>query len=394
MGASLPTVVLRKGRAKPLWHGHPWVFSQAIARVEGEAQDGALVRVADDEGREIGRAFFEASSLIRARIVARGEEPVDGAFFDRRLRACVELRRRALDLPREGTNGFRLVNSEGDFLPGLIVDVFGDALVVWCGTAGMRTRLEGIADALERIVAPRAIVLASEGPARVLRGTLGDAPQTVTENGFRYACDLLGGQKTGFYFDQRENRRLVESYARGRRVLDAYCYSGSFALHAARGGASRVLAVDASLPAAELADENARANGLEVEVIHDDAARALRRAREAGDRFDLVVLDPPKFAPRASATGEALRAYRALNAAALHVIDEGLLLTASCSHHVGESELVRAVAEAATDASRRVAVLEVRGQAPDHPWLAACPEGRYLTMLVCAVSRRPGDRDG
>lgn len=393
----IPVVHLRRGRAKPLWHGHPWVFAEAIARVDGSPEDGDLVVVVDSDARALGQGFFSARSQLRVRLCATAGEAVGPRFFEARLRLCAALRRDVLGLPNGETNGYRLVHGEGDRLPGLIVDVYDDVLAVQFLTSGMKRREADVLAALQAVCAPRAIVeVASveaqrkEGfvaPTQVVRGELSEAALVVRENGLSMGCDLLHGQKTGYYFDQRENRRRVAELAGGRHVLDAYSYTGGFACAAAKAGARRVVAVDSSERAAVLCGENAARNGLSIEVVHDDVARALRAAKDAHERFDFVLLDPPKFAPRAEVTGDALRAYRALNAAALELMDEGLLATASCSHHVGEAELGRALTEAAKDAGRVLQVLEVRGQAADHPWLVACPESRYLTFFLCRVTR-------
>lgn len=387
--------LLKRGRAKPLWHGHPWVFSEAIARVEGDPQDGEVVDVADDEGRLIGRGFFSGRSQIRVRMITRGDAPADDALLCRRLAEAVRLRAHVLGLPNADTDGYRLVHGEGDRLPGLVVDRYGDLLAVQFLSAGMKRREESLLGALEDLLRPRAIAEIAapevqrlegfEAQTRIVRGEAPSGTWTIRENGIRFAVDVLGGQKTGHYFDQRENRRAVAALATGRRVLDAYAYTGGFALAAARAGASQVVAVDSSERACALARDNAAHNGLAVDVVHEDVARYLREAARAGDRFDLVVLDPPKFAPRAETTGDALRAYRAVNAAALALLWGGILATASCSRRVGEAELGRALTEAAKDAGRTVQVLEVRSQGPDHPWLAACPESRYLTLFLCLV---------
>jgi 23S rRNA (cytosine1962-C5)-methyltransferase len=373
------------------------VFSEAISRVEGEPADGDVVAVADEAGRVIGRGLYSAGSQIRVRLLARPGEEVDDALVRRRLEEAIRMRREVLGLPDGDTDGYRLVHSEGDRLPGLVVDVFGDCLAVQFLTTGMKRREARILDLLEDLLHPRAIaeVAAPEAQrlegirarTRVVRGTAPEGPWEIRELGLRFLCDVLEGQKTGFFFDQRENRRAVAALARGRRVLDGYSYTGAFACHAARAGAVRVVAVDSSERALGLARENARHNELTVEVVHEDMARYLKEAAEAGVRFDLVILDPPKFAPRAETTGDALRAYRAVNLAALHLLEEGILASASCSHRVGEAELGRALTEAAKEAGRALKVLEVRSQGPDHPWLVACPESRYLTFFLCQVGR-------
>jgi len=392
-----PVVHIRRGRAKPLWHGHPWVFSDAIGGIDGAPQDGDLVHVIDHEGRPLGQGFFSARSSLRVRLIASHEERVDAALFTSRLETALATRNDVLGLPSHETTGYRLVHGEGDRLPGLVIDVYGDVVAVQLGAIGMKRRENDIYDALEALLSPRAIIEVAVADAqkhegilsvtRVVRGAL-EGELVVKENGLSFGVDLLHGQKTGYYFDQRENRRVVAKMAKDKRVLDAYSYTGGFAIAAAKAGAESVVAIDSSERAAQACQENAKRNDVHVDVVHEDVARAFKMAKDAGDAFDLIILDPPKFAPRASVTGDALRAYRAVNAAGLELVnDGGLFVTASCSHHVGEAELQRALTEAAKDAKKSVQVIEVRGQAPDHPWLVACPESRYLTLFICVVQR-------
>ena len=388
-------VFVRRGRSRPLWHGHPWLFSEAIARIDGTPTDGDEVLVCDHEGRAIGRGLFAAGSQIRVRLYGAPDEGLDRALWHRRIAAALALRKRVLRLPDADTTGYRLVHGEGDRLSGLVIDVFDDVVVVQLGTPGLARRLGELVDVLRECLAPRAIVRAappavarqggSPMGAEVVDGAL-DGPVVIRENGLEFECDLIGGQKTGFYFDQRENRARVAGFAPGRAVLDAYSYVGGFALSCARAGAREVVAIDSSSRAIQSLQANARRNGLSVETLHEDVSRALKALAAAGRSFELVILDPPKLAPRADTRDDALRAFRAINALGLSLVKEGLFVTASCAHHVGEVDLMRALAEAAKEAHRTVQVLEVRTQAPDHPVLIACPESRYLTLLLCAVS--------
>lgn len=393
MRPEVPSVVIRQGRSKPLWHGHPWVFSEAIARTEAALQPGEEVRVLDHEGRFIGRGFASPHSQIRVRIASRADEPLDTAWFERRLREARALRAR-LELPSADTTAYRLVNSEGDFLPGLVVDVYGDAAVVQFATVGMKRREEVIYDLVERVVPVRTVYEASasgfaqlEGfvsEPRVVRGEV-RALAPCLEHGIRLEIDPLTGQKTGYFLDQRENRARVMRLARGARVLDLYCYMGGFGLAAARGGASSVTIVDVSSRALERAAATFAANGLgPVEAVESDVFRWLEQA-PAG-RYDLVVCDPPKFARARKDVPAALKGYRRLNMLALAVCAPGAIFcTASCSQLVSEQELERVLAAAAKDVHRRVQVVEVAYQAADHVVPVSFPEGRYLKFFVCRV---------
>ncbi len=393
----MAVVHLRPNHVKPVWAGHPWVFAQAIARIEGEAAAGDAVDVVDPSRTFLGRGFLSPRSAIPVRILTRKRgESADEDLLIRRLREAIAWRRDVLGLPSAQTDGYRMVNSEGDGLPGLIVDRIGEVLVVQTGTIGMRRRVDRIVDVLVSDLKPKVVLESGPGaaaakeelepPRGVLVGTL-DGAVSFRERGLSLQARPFGGQKTGFFFDQRENRTLVESLSKGKRVLDAYCYSGAFALAAARGGAREVLGVDTSLPALELGAENARANGLAVGFERADVANVLKSAGSRGPRFDLIVLDPPKLAVDRKSAGRAQTAYRNVNAAAMRALEPGgLLFTCSCSQSVGPDFLQRLVGLGARDAGRTASVLDVRGQGPDHPVPAAFPEGRYLSCLLVRVS--------
>jgi 23S rRNA (cytosine1962-C5)-methyltransferase len=389
----MPTVVLKPGRAKPLWFGHPWVYSEAVERAD-DVEPGAEVRVLDHDGRFIGRGFANPRSQILVRVAERNDRPLDERWLAGRLADARTLRAR-LGFPSADTDAYRLVNSEGDLLPGLIVDVFGDAAVVQMTTLPMKQREAQILDALTALLSPRTIFEASSGgaaqrvegfsaQARVARGE----PRTEVpcrENGAALVVEPLSGQKTGWYLDQRENRELVGRLARGARVLDLYTYAGGFSLAAARGGARQVTAVDVSTRALERARQNFGLSGLDVpELVESDVFRWLEAA--PGAAFDLVVCDPPKFARARKDLEAALRGYRRLNALALAACaDDAILATASCSQLVDEHAFERMLAGAAKDAHRTLQVLRVSYQAADHVVPVAFPEGRYLKMFFCRV---------
>jgi len=388
---ALPRLILARGHVQPIWAGHPWVFAQAVARWEGNAQPGAELIVCDSRGEPLGRALHSPGSAIVARLYTRdASRPIDAALFEQRLRLAIE-RRAQLGLPSDETTGFRLVHAEGDDLPGLIVDRMGDALSVQWGSIGLSQRAEEILDLLERLLAPRAIVdRTSQRSARqegftprsgILRGDADLAEFDFLERGLRFRIPLALGQKTGFYFDQRPLRARVEQLSAGRRVLDAYCYTGSLALAAARGGASELLAIDSSGPALQVAARIAAENGLAERIAWVEADAPAELARRSG--FDLVICDPPKLAPGRGARGRAGDAMRRIAALGHRATREGgLLVLCSCSAALGPAELTRALALGARDAGRRALVWERFSQGPDHPVPAAFPEGLYLSTVI------------
>jgi 23S rRNA (cytosine1962-C5)-methyltransferase len=390
-------VKLRPGHVQPVWTGHPWVFAQAIDSVDGTPQAGDVVDVVDPRGSMLGRGLWSPGSSVPVRIYTRRDEAIDVRLFEERFDRALELRRDVLHLPSAETTGYRLVHGEGDGLPGLIVDVYDRVVAVQALTVGVERRLATLVGPLAERVGAR-VVLSVPAPARiadreglvrgegVLQGTL-DGPPTFRERGLVLTAQV-GGQKTGYYLDQRENRALVEELARGRRVLDLFTFTGGFALSAARGGAREVVAVDSSLTALERAAEHATANGL-AERIHfhrGDVRKNLGGVADKGEPFDLVILDPPKLAERRKDLTSALRLYRHLNAMAMRrLAPGGLLVTCSCSQLVSGSDFVRTVSLAARDAGRPASILRTSSQGPDHPVPVAFAEGRYLKLLLLHV---------
>jgi len=409
-------VIVRRGRAKPLWRGHPWVFLDSIARIDGEAGAGDLVDVAAEDGREIGSGFFSPRSRIAVRILLRpgtgggdgGPGPTSPAatdvggdvgadFFRARLAQALRLRDETLLLPVV-TDGYRLVHSEGDYLPGLVVDRFARCLAVQFSTIGMHRRREVILDALEELLAPAAIfevpdrriceIEGIEATGGLVRGNDPGEPPSIIENGVTFRIGLSGGQKTGFYTDQRDNRHTVGRLVRDRSVLDLYTYTGGFGLYAAVNGASDVTAIDSSGPALALAVENGMLNhGRQVRFRRADAREALNEFHREGRRFDVVICDPPRFARDRGSAKKALTAYRDLHLRALRVIERGGVLAASsCSGAVDEASFEETLRDAAYDVGRSLQVLHRGGQAPDHPVLTTCPEGRYLKFVLACVT--------
>jgi 23S rRNA (cytosine1962-C5)-methyltransferase len=371
------------------------VFAQAVARVTGDPKPGDEVAVLDPTGRPLGRGFWSPESAIVVRLVTRdAAQAIDDEFFTRRIVGARALRA-LVSLPAAETTGYRLIHAEGDGLPGLIVDVYGDVLVLQLLTLGMALRRELVVAALVRAFAPRAIVLGASGrgaEATDLReGDLlyGEPVERFTfqERGLRFDLPALGTQKTGYYFDQREHRAEVERIAAGRDVLDACSYVGGFSLAAARGGARSVLALDSSAPALANGESLARLNGLsQISFERADVRERFELLAAEQRRFELVILDPPKLVPTVKHIERGRRAYRKLNAQALRLVAEGgVLVTCSCSAALSETEFLRMLAFAAGDAKREVSILRVGKQGPDHPLLPGFAEGSYLKTAFAVV---------
>ncbi len=389
-------VILRAGRVQPVWAGHPWVFAQAVQRVDGAPAPGDVVEVLDPKGKHLGRGFWSPGSSIPVRIITRREDQsLDEACLAHRIEAAAA-HRRELGLPGEATDGYRLIHAEGDGLPGLIVDVFGDVAVIQLLTIGMKRREGAIFGAVARTTGARTLVEVPGGRAqkregievepRVVRGPDVDELR-FSERGIEYAIPTSLTQKTGFYFDQRDNRALVEKLARGKRVLDLYSYVGAFSMAAARGGAREALAFDSSAAVIAQGASIAHANGLgdRVRFARGDVRHVLGKLLEERERFDLVIVDPPKLAPTVRHLARAQTAYRRLNARALEVLERGgILVSCSCSGALRADDLLRTLSLAARDAARDVTLLHMGQQGLDHPTPAAFPEGRYLK---CAVLR-------
>jgi 23S rRNA (cytosine1962-C5)-methyltransferase len=385
-------VLLRQGRARPLWFGHPWVYANAVGRVEGSPEPGDVVTLSDHDGRFIGRGFYNPRSQIPVRLCTRGDEPIDAAFFRARVARAKAIRAR-LGLPSAETNVYRLINSEGDDLPGLVVDIYGDAAVAQMTTLGIAARRNEIFDALEAELGVKTIFELApaayaelEGfvaTSRVARGeSRGLLP--VIEAGIKLEVEPLGGQKTGMFIDQRETRARVGALARGARVLDCYAYAGGFSLAAARGGAASVTAIDSSARAVARIEAHAAANGATIEAVEADVFRYLETATPRA--FDLVVIDPPKFARARKDLDAARKGYERLNALALQTLAPGgVLVTCSCSQNVDAEAFERIVAAGAKQAGREVRVFERRGPAACHLLPPAFPEGQYLKVLFCLV---------
>jgi 23S rRNA (cytosine1962-C5)-methyltransferase len=383
----MATVILAPGRDRAARRRHPWVMSGAVARVDGAAAAGDLVSVMSPDGEILGYGHFSPGSQIRVRLLAFGKDEAGEALIGERVTAALRLREALPGLA--GTDAVRLVNAEGDGLPGLVVDRYADVLVVRPSTAGMLRRADAVAEALRAAVPARAALLRPDTvslrqenvPARE-RVLFGEAPAgavRIDEHGRSYRVDPLRGQKTGFYLDQRDARDLVQSLARGRRVLDAFAYTGGFAVAALQGGAAHATLVESSKDALALAGENVAFARERVEVVADDAFHFLRGA---GPAFDLLVIDPPPLARRKGDVQRAARAYKDVLMHALRrAAPEAHLLAFACSHHVGPELFQQIAFGASLDAGRSLRVLGHLEAPADHPVALDHPEGRYLTGL-------------
>jgi len=391
-------VTLRSGREKSLRHRHPWVFSGAIESLSGEPQPGEVVELRDARGAFLARGYYNAQSRIRARVLTWEDRPVDDAFWRGRVAAAVA--RRAALAADAATSAYRLIHAEADLLPGLIADRYGDVVVVQVLTAGVERAREVILDALAAETGARRVFERSDTASRVREGLAaavgcvrGDAVAaeavTIVENGLRFEVNVAGGQKTGFYLDQRASRARVAAAAAGRPVLDVFCNTGGFGIAALHAGAASVSFLDSSAPSLQALERNLALNGLdgsEHELIHGDAFEALRSLRDGGRRFGLVVLDPPRFAVNRHQLDKAMRAYKDVNLLAMELLaPDGVLATFSCSQAVDIANFTMAVSWAGVDARRDVQILERLGQAEDHPVLVSFPESEYLKGLLCRV---------
>ena len=395
--ARAPTVVLRTRRAKPFFFHHPWVFSGAIGRVDGPPAAGDEVDVVSHDGKFVARGLWNSRSQIQIRLYTwQADQALDPAFWRERIVRAIRLRDR---LPgyADPDGACRLVFSESDGLSGLIVDRYGPYLSVQVTSLAVAMRLEPITAILQDLCSPQGVYLRTDrgvGKAegldltcRLLAGDVPEQPVAVTIDGMVWHVDLRHGQKTGLFMDQRENWRAAAGLAQGRRCLDMCCYQGGFALSCARAGAASVLAADVSTSAIELARRNADTNGLthvefSVAKMFDFLCDLARR----NERFDMVVCDPPKFARSASGVRSAWNAYRQLNERALDLLEpDGLLVTCCCTQHVDRTMWLEILHEAAHNVRRELQVIAFRGQTPDHPVVASCPETEYLKCFVCRV---------
>jgi len=386
-------VVLKPGREKSVRNRHPWVFSGAIQRAEGQDD---LVRVVSSQGEYLATGTLNRRSQITVRLLTwDASEEVDGAFWRRRLERAISGRARVAADP--ATSAYRLVHAEADGLPGLIVDRYGPWLVMQCLTTGMAQRREEIATLLAELLSPAGIYGRDDADVRLKEGlaletgrVLGEEPPDrveVVEHGHRFLVDVKRGHKTGFYLDQRENRQRAAAYCAGREALNAFAYTGAFGVYAGRAGARSVANVDTSAEALGLAGENLALNGCQPqEMVTGDVFQVLRRYRREGRTFDLVILDPPKFATSQAEVMDAARGYKDVNLLALRLLRPGgVLITFSCSGLVSSDLFQKIVFGASVDAGREAQIVERLAQGSDHPVLLTFPESAYLKGFVCRV---------
>ena len=384
-------IILRKNEEHRIIGGHPWAFSNEIKETRGSPAMGDVVELLTAGELTLGIGLYNPHSLIAFRLLSQVIEEIDTEFFRKRISRALDLRKTLYP----DSEAYRLVHGEGDYLPGLVVDRFNEYCVVQTMSHGMDIRLPMICDALDSMLAPKGIIERNEAPLRtleelpqkkgVVRGEAGCT--TITLNGLLYRVDVLEGQKTGFFLDQRENRSAVARYCRHAQVLDCFCNDGGFSLSAARGGATAVTGLDGSEEAIKNATENARLNGLTgVEFKQADIFEALPALAEKDVRFDVVILDPPSFTRSRKNVQTAKKGYKELHAGAFRLLKKGgTLATASCSHHIEPEVFLSIVDETARKAGRHIQLLEWRGAAPDHPTLASVPETRYLKFGIFRV---------
>jgi 23S rRNA (cytosine1962-C5)-methyltransferase len=384
-------VVLKKNEEHRVISGYLWVFSNEIASVRGEPEIGDVVELIRHDEKFLGLGFYHPHSLIAFRLLTTEREEISIAFFERRIQQALTLRKKLY--PYSET--YRLVYGESDFLPGLVVDKYNEYLSFQALSAGIERKTTMICDVLESIFHPKAIIARNDIGIRsleqlpiekkVLRGTM--SVTIINDGNVKFEIDVLNGQKTGFFLDQRENRQTIHRYVRSANVLDGFCNEGGFALHAASAKATTVRGLDSSELAIAKAKINSRLNdasGVEFEV--GDVFDRLKEFYDEGKRFDVVILDPPSFTKSKKNITTALRAYQGINNTALRLINSGgFLITASCSHHITEEGFLSAIEQSAIKAKRRLQLLEFAGAAPDHPVHPAMPETKYLKFAIYAV---------
>lgn len=386
---NLPIVHVVNGRQKKLLQGHPWVYGNEIERVEGEIEDGGLVTVVDFRGRYMGTGFYNSKSLIAVRLLTHRQEEITDELIASRVKAACDYRRFVMNRP--GTDSCRLIYGEADRLPGVIADRFGGVIVLQVLALGMERFTQTIADALLACEKPDCLLLQNDDAirrkegmecfTRVLYGTLPEE-NIIHENGVKLAVDVLGGQKTGYFLDQKDNHLFVRQFCKDARVLDCFSYIGAFALNAAAAGAKEVTAVDISEAAVQLIEKNAALNGADITAVCANCFDFLRAQVKAGEKYDVVVLDPPAFTKAHANMASACRGYKEIALSAMRLLPAGgVLATHSCSYHMPEEVFVNTVLSAAQDLHRQVRVITLSRQDIDHPVLAGYPESHYLKSL-------------
>ncbi len=394
---ALTKLTIRKGKEARVAGGYPWVFAGEVYRLPPAELDGELVIVEDHRGRFLGQGLVNSQSNILVRLLSRQRETIDQAFFEQRLRQAVVFRTRYAGLRGGSDDACRLVHAEADGLPGLIVDRYADYLVVQALSLGMSRRLPMLVEILVELLSPRGVYERSDVLVRALEGleqrsgllwgALPPDDLIINEGGMRFRVDVVNGQKTGFFLDQRLNRARVRDLAQGR-VLNTFCYTGGFSIAAALGAATEVVSIDISADAVRLGALNAGLNGVSERCVWREANAfdALRELEKSDERFDMVILDPPAFTKNKGSIPGALRGYKEINLRALRLLNPGgVLVTSSCSHHISPAMFTEILASAAGDTRKRVRVIASCGASPDHPVLPSAPETDYLKCLFAEV---------
>ncbi|MDD1784410.1 class I SAM-dependent methyltransferase [Enterovibrio sp. ZSDZ35] len=392
-----PSVYLVKGREKSLRRRHPWVFSRGIQRIEGKPSLGQTVDVYDHQGQWLARGAFSPNSQIRVRVWTFEQEEINVDFFKKRLQNAQGLR--DVLAARDGLTGYRLIAAESDGLPGITIDRYENFLVCQLLSAGAEAQMQNLVDALVELYPECSIYERSDVSVRkkeglkertgVLHGDMPPASVVIEENGVKISVDITGGHKTGFYLDQRDSREAAIKYVNGKRVLNCFCYTGGFGLYSLKGNAEEVINVDVSQPALDIAKSNAEMNGFDTakaQFVNADVFKLLREYRDSGELFDVVIMDPPKFAESKAQLTGACRGYKDINMLAMQILKPGgTLLTYSCSGLMDNALFQKIIADAALDAHREVQFIERFEQAADHPVDSAYPEGFYLKGFACYV---------
>ncbi|AZR73832.1 SAM-dependent methyltransferase [Anoxybacter fermentans] len=388
----MTNVILRKRKNRRIENGHPWIYDNEILKIEGEVKPGDIVNVLNHARSFIGRGYINPNSKIRIRLLTREDEEIDRNFFRRRITRAWEYRKRFYD-----TSSCRVIFGEADFLPGLIVDKFGDYLVIQTLALGIDQYKEMIVELLDEIIQPKGIYERNDVPVRELEGLPQkkgflkgefDTVVEIEENGIRMLVDLAEGQKTGYFLDQKENRAAIEPLVRDALVLDCFCHTGAFTLHALHYGAREVTAVDISEQAIDFVKKNVALNGYEDRVKYEvaNAFDLLREYADRGEKFDVVILDPPAFCKSRSAIEGAKRGYKEINLRGMKIVKPGgFLVTASCSHYMYPEIFTEVILDAAADAGKQLRLVEYRYQSKDHPILMSYRESLYLKFFIYQV---------
>lgn len=394
----MPSVKLKKGREKSLNRKHPWIFSGAINAVKDISKNGETVEIISGDGKFLGYGSYSSHSQISVRVLSfKPEDIIDKKFIQQKVEDAVQFRKKIID--EDLINAYRVINAESDFLPGVIVDKYADFLVCQFLSAGACFWKNDILEILINIFNPAGIYERSDSEAINKEGLtqtkgllFGKEPPDlieVVENGIKFCVDVRIGHKTGFYLDQRDNRKLLQSFSYGKEILNCFSYTGGFSIYAFIAGANKITNVDSSPEALSLSEKNVLLNRIDsskCENIQDDVFKYLRKLRDTNKQFDIIILDPPKFAESVSQIEKASRGYKDINLLALKLLrKDGVLFTFSCSGHIVPELFNKIIADATTDSGREVHILKYMTQSPDHTMLTSFPEGLYLKGLVCKV---------